>query len=153
MAKDFKRPSSKYDELFDADYEHQKTGKDCKDCDRSHLLIRRHRTTADPIVHYGIIGSANQLMRNAVIRDRLRQEIGIICFEMEAAGLMNTVPCLVIRGICDYSDTHKNKRWQAYAAATAAAYAKELLEIIPTTELPSVDVAGALGMGSSDSPV
>ncbi|KAF5514119.1 Conidiation-specific protein 10 [Colletotrichum fructicola] len=46
---------------------------------------------------------------------------------MEAAGLMDTFPCIVIRGICDYSDSHKNKAWQGYAAATAAAYARELL--------------------------
>ncbi|CAN9403213.1 unnamed protein product [Alternaria alternata] len=46
---------------------------------------------------------------------------GVLCFEMEAAGLMNSFPCLVIRGICDYADSHKNKRWQPYAAATAAA--------------------------------
>jgi nucleoside phosphorylase len=50
---------------------------------------------------------------------------------MEAAGLMNSFPCLVIRGICDYADTHKNKRWQEYAAAMAAAYAKDLLSVIP----------------------
>ncbi|KAF2830310.1 hypothetical protein CC86DRAFT_238346, partial [Ophiobolus disseminans] len=50
---------------------------------------------------------------------------------MEAAGLMNSFPCLVVRGICDYADSHKNKRWQLYAAATAAAYAKGLLDMIP----------------------
>ena len=50
---------------------------------------------------------------------------------MEAAGLMDSFPCLVIRGICDYADSHKNKKWQPYAAATAAAYMKELLSVIP----------------------
>ena len=40
---------------------------------------------------------------------------------------MNHFPCLVIRGICDYSDSHKNKEWQGYAAMAAAAYAKDLL--------------------------
>jgi hypothetical protein len=54
---------------------------------------------------------------------------------MEAAGLMNSFPCLVVRGICDYADSHKNKRWQPYAAATAAAYAKELLLVIPAAEV------------------
>lgn len=43
---------------------------------------------------------------------------------------MNHFPCLVIRGICDYSDTHKNKEWQGYAAMTAAALAKDLLSQI-----------------------
>ena len=59
----------------------------------------------------------------------------MLCVEMEAAGLMDDFPCLVIRGICDYADSHKNKRWQPYAAATAAAYAKELLSVIPAHEI------------------
>ncbi len=56
---------------------------------------------------------------------------------------MDSFPCLVIRGICDYADSHKNKIWQPYAAATAASYAKELLNIIPATEvtrLPAIDI-------------
>ena len=56
---------------------------------------------------------------------------------------MDSFPCLVIRGICDYADSHKNKLWQPYAAATAAAYAKELLSIIPpaeVTRLPAIDI-------------
>ncbi|KAF5528920.1 ankyrin 3, partial [Fusarium mexicanum] len=54
---------------------------------------------------------------------------------MEAAGLMDILPCLPIRGICDYSDSHKNKEWHRYAAATAAAYAKELLGELPVAEV------------------
>ena len=54
---------------------------------------------------------------------------------MEAAGLMNSFQCLVIRGICDYADSHKNKRWQPYAAAAAAACAKEVLSVIPPAEV------------------
>ena len=64
------------------------------------------------------------------MRDELAREKGILCFEMEAAGLMNNFPCLVIRGISDYSDTHKNDDWQGYAAMTAAAYAKDVLRQI-----------------------
>jgi nucleoside phosphorylase len=54
---------------------------------------------------------------------------------MEAAGLMNSFPCLVIRGICDYADSHKNKQWQPYAAGAAAAYAKEMLLMIPPSKV------------------
>jgi len=54
---------------------------------------------------------------------------------MEAAGLMNSFPCIVIREICDYADSHKNDRWQLYAAATAAAYAKELLGYVPIQDI------------------
>lgn len=72
-------------------------------------------------------------MKDGITRDKLNQELeGVLCFEMEAAGLMNTLPCLVIRGICDYCDSHKNAQWQKYAAAVAAACATELLDVIPT---------------------
>ncbi|KAH0027548.1 purine and uridine phosphorylase, partial [Aureobasidium melanogenum] len=93
------------------------------------IVQRREREERedDIAIHHGIIASANQLMKDATIRDRLANEKGVLCFEMEAAGLMNHFPCLVIRGICDYSDSHKNKEWQGYAAMTAAAYAKDLL--------------------------
>jgi nucleoside phosphorylase len=64
-------------------------------------------------------------MRDAAQRDQVSAELGdVLCFEMEAACLMNNFPCPVIRGVCDYADSHKNKRWQAYAAGTAAACAK-----------------------------
>lgn len=66
-------------------------------------------------------------MKDALFRDKLVSEMGALCFEMEAAGLMNHFPCLVIRGICDYADSHKNDEWQGYAAMSAAAYAKDLL--------------------------
>jgi hypothetical protein len=60
---------------------------------------------------------------------------------MEAAGLMDDFPCLVVRGICDYADSHKNKLWQGYAAAMAAAYAKELLSVIPGNLVASIHIA------------
>ena len=66
-------------------------------------------------------------MKSAETRDKLGREHNVLCFEMEGAGIMNNLPCLIIRGICDYADSHKNRRWQNYAAATAAAYAKLLL--------------------------
>ena len=51
-------------------------------------------------------------MRHGATRDKFRQEKGILCFEMEAAGLMDNFPCLVIRGICDYADETKADEWQ-----------------------------------------
>lgn len=83
-----------------------------------------------PVIHYGLIASGNQSMKDALRRDELAGKWKVSCFEMEAAGLMNDFPCLVIRGICDYSDSHKNKVWQGYAALAAAVYTKDLLRQI-----------------------
>jgi len=94
-------------------------------------VTRKPRDTNDPVVHYGLIGSANQVMRHGATREKLRQQEGMLCFEKEAAGLVDNFKCVVIRGISDYSDSHSNELWLPYAAAVAAAYAKELLETIP----------------------
>ena len=115
------------DRLFRAEYPHNVSATSCADCDISMLAERPSRTDTSPKIHYGGIASGSPLMRDGISRDRIAGELGVICFEMEAAGLTDILPCLVVRGICDYSDSHENKRWQKYAAATAAAYAKELL--------------------------
>lgn len=95
-----------------------------------HINARAPRPTNCPEIHYGLIASGNRVLKDANVRDRWARDHGILCFEMEAAGVMNTFPCLVIRGICDYADSSKNKRWQNYAAATAASYAKLLLRYV-----------------------
>ncbi|KAE8314556.1 hypothetical protein BDV41DRAFT_575816 [Aspergillus transmontanensis] len=74
-------------------------------------------------------------MKDANVRDKLANNEGVLCFEREAAGLMNHFPCLVIRGICDYSDSHKNEKWQGFAAMAASVYAKQLLSQIAPTRL------------------
>ncbi|RYC79938.1 hypothetical protein BFJ63_vAg17178 [Fusarium oxysporum f. sp. narcissi] len=128
----YRRPSAP-DHLFQASYEHDPSTADCETCDQSQLEEREARRSREPKVHYGGIASSNQVMKDAVTRDKLAQELDIICFEMEVAGLMDILPCLPIRGICDYSDSHKAKDWQKYAAAVAAAYAREFLEALPAT--------------------
>lgn len=124
---EYTRPSS-VDCIFKANYEHISPTPDCDRCEQAQQIKRSIRKTERPVIHYGAIASASHLMRDAVHRDRIARELGVICFEMEAAGIVDTLPCLVVRGISDYSDSHKDKYWQRYAAAAAAAYARELLE-------------------------
>ncbi|KAK2056329.1 hypothetical protein LY76DRAFT_467626, partial [Colletotrichum caudatum] len=119
------------DQLFAATYEHDASAPDCRRCDQSKLTLRRRRFSKDPSIHYGVIASGNQVMRSGTVRDDVARQLDAVCFEMEAAGLMDILPCLPIRGICDYSDSHKNEEWQRYAAATAAAYTTELLALLP----------------------
>ena len=123
------------DILFEPTYEHVE-GPTCAGCSKNRLVERAKRSTQEIVVHYGTIASGNQVIRDGLTRERLSSELGgVICFEMEAAGLMNSFPCLVIRGICDYADSHKNKAWQPYAAAAAAACAKEILSVVPPAEV------------------
>ncbi|KAK2038681.1 purine and uridine phosphorylase [Colletotrichum somersetense] len=70
------------------------------------------RPDNNPRTHYGVIASGNQVMKHGKTRDRIAEKLNVLCFEMEAAGLMDNFPYLVIRGICDYADSHKAKEWQ-----------------------------------------
>ena len=130
MAK-YLRHAGLVDQLYQSDYEHASSGETCEHCDADMAIPRAARISSEPRIHYGLIASGNQVIKHGSTRDRLAEELGVLCFEMEAAGLMDSFPCLVIRGICDYCDSHKHKEWQEYAAAAAAAYAKELLSVLP----------------------
>jgi nucleoside phosphorylase len=130
---EYGRPSSP-DRLFHATYEHESTTASCDGCDQLKLVPRSRRMSDNIMIHYGAIASGNQVMRSGTTRDNIARELDVICFEMEAAGLMDILPCLPIRGICDYSDSHKSKEWQRYASATAASYARELLEDLPVAK-------------------
>ena len=138
-------PGEQSDQLFDATYQHKSQSSTCDQCDPSRIKSRRPRTVKPPVIHYGNIASGNQVMRDAKTRDQLAARENVICFEMEAAGLMDSFHCLVVRGICDYADSHKNKMWQPYAAVVAAAYTKELLFIIPPEEVRQTQVLAEAG--------
>ncbi|KAB8253293.1 nucleoside phosphorylase domain-containing protein [Aspergillus flavus] len=134
-------------QLFISSYKHTGEG-DCSKCDRAYLVKRLDRESDIPVVHSGLIASGSALMCSAQRRDQLRDEWDVCCFETEAAGLMNDSPCLVIRGICDYSDGHQNKEWEPYAAITAVAYVKDLLRVIhPETVEGTANVVGSLNDG------
>ncbi|CAG8263195.1 unnamed protein product [Penicillium salamii] len=101
------------------------------------------RTQREVRVHYGLIASGNKVIKDAQFRDSLDEKFNghLLCVEMEAAGLMNDFPCIVIRGICDYANSGKEKSWQEYAAAVAAAYAKELLGCVQPSVVDAEDSA------------
>ncbi|KAL4735093.1 hypothetical protein BDV11DRAFT_208812 [Aspergillus similis] len=127
---DYQQPPT--DRLYATDYLHV-DGQNCDQCDPQSAVVRPERRSHRALhVHYGNIASGNSVLKDARVRDMYAQdpELNILCFEMEAAGLMNNVPCLVIRGICDYCDSHKNDDWHKYAARAAAAYARELLLVL-----------------------
>ncbi|GMG32543.1 unnamed protein product [Aspergillus oryzae] len=123
-------PGREHDLLFRREYRHPEEGEDCSNCDRTQIVDRDPRPDDGPSIHYGLIASADLTMQDPKFRDALRKSEKVLCFEKEAAGLMDRFPCIAIRGISDYADTHKCKKWQPYAAVAAAAYAKDLLAVI-----------------------
>ena len=166
LAPKYLRSDSLEDILFRADYTHinediadhevlpdaseDEEEESCRLCDKTKTVRRKPR---DMRIHYGLIASGNQVIKDAAFRDRLKKDLGghVLCVEMEAAGLMNDFPCLVVRGICDYADSHKNSDWQEHAAAVAAAFAKELLQYVQPTDVegerPVKDMLNILRQG------
>ncbi|EHK18518.1 uncharacterized protein TRIVIDRAFT_225823 [Trichoderma virens Gv29-8] len=155
LRKKYQRPNPNTDRLYISSAVHPFTNDEmcATACGDSMLVPRepREEYEDDPAIHYGLIASGNQLMKDALIRDELALKKDVLCFEMEAAGLMNHFPCLVIRGICDYSDSHKNKYWQGYAAMTAAAYAKDVLKCVPPNKIEAEQRIGDALSGVKES--
>lgn len=77
---EFQRPDQCTDRLFKAEVTHDPT----RATDETHLVPRRERTKDEdnPAIHYGTITSADQLMKDATIRDKLATERNVLCFEM-----------------------------------------------------------------------
>ncbi|OTA54143.1 purine and uridine phosphorylase [Hypoxylon sp. EC38] len=157
LGKEFQYPGVEQDRLFESSYRHKHHRKlgngECKICDRCESktdpicdeaqesschdlgcngkLVYRRRLAADNpqlAIHIGTIASGDTVMKSGEDRDEIARKYRVIAFEMEAAGVWDNFPCIVIKGICDYADSHKSKKWQSYTAAAAASCAKALLE-------------------------
>lgn len=95
-------------------------------------VVRRNRCAKKENQQFqiflGNIGSGNKVIKSGVDRDQMAKELGVIAFEMEGAGLCDDLPCIIVKGISDYADSHKNDSWQNLAAANAASVLKAMLE-------------------------
>lgn len=140
----YKYPGSAEDHLYRSDYVHLRPGLPCDECgcDPAQRIERysggnnhdREDEDSYIVVHRGTIASGEAVIKDGIVRDNLAKEYGILCFETEAAGALAGFHCITIRGISDYCDSHKNDRWHGYAAAAAAAYARELFFHMSITE-------------------
>ncbi|RGP58838.1 hypothetical protein FLONG3_11359 [Fusarium longipes] len=127
-------PGVMADRLFEASYRHTEDQKSCVQLGcNGELVLRGRLETAGvhtmPAVHFGLMASGNLVMKSGEDRDRIAAQEDIIAFAMEGAGAWDSFPCIVVKGACDYADSHKSKIWQRYAAATAAACAKAFLSL------------------------
>jgi len=96
--------------------------------DGSQIPTAETKEARKPYIHFGRIACSNQVIKSGQHRDRIATLERVIGFEMEGAGTWDYIPTIVIKSVCDYADSHKNKQWQEYAAATAAACTKAFLE-------------------------
>ncbi|KAF3914649.1 hypothetical protein AA313_de0203283 [Arthrobotrys entomopaga] len=111
-------------------------GSSCEDlgCEQQYIVPRTRLMSMQggsvhrPMIHIGVIGSGDTVIKCGQHRDKLAKSANIIAFEMEGAGISEDIPCIVVKGVCDYADSHKNKKWQDFAAGTAASVLKAMLE-------------------------
>jgi nucleoside phosphorylase len=137
-----KYPEGIEDLLFRAEYDHVGPTKNgCAECLKDERINRPPRDNSDPKIHYGTIASGDSVIKEPNMRKQIGRHPEIKCVEMEAAGLMDTLHPLVIRGISDYADTHKDDKWRSYAAATAAAYMKYLLSKLPAQPIKEIEAS------------
>ena len=133
-------PGVDEDRLFPHKYRHQKDELPCDSCGccKDQLLQRTRLADAPPeaVIHFGPIASSDTVMKSAEHRNEIAKKEGVIAFEMEGAGAWDSFPCVIIKGACDYADSHKSKKWQRYAAATAACCVKAFLENWSSKVLP-----------------
>lgn len=153
--KRFKCPGIDMDHLYKPEYVHSNRKVSCRKsgCDANQRVKRCSDDSDDEfeemdpsenvVIHEGTIASGEWVMKNGLQRDEWAEKDDILCFEMEAAGALADFPCLVIRGISDYADSHKNDRWQGFAAAVAAAYARELFFHMPVAEVKKLGMTEA----------
>ncbi|KAL7945780.1 nucleoside phosphorylase domain-containing protein [Trichoderma barbatum] len=165
----YQNPGAVEDRLFSNDYVHRHRLVSCDACNNpgsgvicelaaeascadlgcdEAQLVKRDAFFADDggfNIFIGRIGSGNTVMKSGQDRDRIASEYNLIAFEMEGAGAWEEVPCLVVKGVCDYADSHKNKLWQDFAAATAACVSKAILDRYSVT-----DVAQAPALAQSN---
>ncbi|RBA12838.1 hypothetical protein FPRO05_14060 [Fusarium proliferatum] len=125
-------PGSTNDRLFEAAYRHSEDQKLCDQAGCNGKLVSRRRlemsgTHLTPAIHFGLMASGDSVMKSGEDRDKIVEVEDSIAFEIKGAGVCDHFPCIVIKGACDYADSHKSKVWQRYAAATAAAYTKAFL--------------------------
>ncbi|KFA56395.1 hypothetical protein S40293_05044 [Stachybotrys chartarum IBT 40293] len=151
----FKRPGAAQDHLYRPSYIHLQRGQSCDECgcDVTQRIPRPADDDGTPYitVHRGTVASGELVLKDAFLRDQLASS-GVLCFDMEAAGALTDFPCLVIRGISDYCDTHKNDIWQGFAAAAAAAYARQLFFHMPIDEVRQREPVGFAAYSPSPTP-
>ncbi|KAL2828864.1 hypothetical protein BJY01DRAFT_255211 [Aspergillus pseudoustus] len=155
--KKYGHPQLRRDRLFQPSYRHKhyssrscitcSTDQPCKEaqgstcdelkCDLTQCVIRprpilREVSSEDSDqqinIHFGGVASGDTVMKSGEDRDLTAKQHDAIAFEMEGAGVCPSLQCIIVKGVCDYADSHKDKSWQPFAAGIAAACMKAMLE-------------------------
>ncbi|KAL7794257.1 nucleoside phosphorylase domain-containing protein [Trichoderma ceciliae] len=150
-------PGTAEDKLLDSTYRHKHRASRTCVCRKSGQLELEHDLTKkrelenakdskaqEPAIHFGAIASGDTVMKSDAHRDEISREENVIAFETEGAGAWEEMPCIIVKGVCNYADCHKSDKWMRFAAATSASAAKAVLERYCKTDKPSVAISGSV---------
>jgi nucleoside phosphorylase len=125
-------------------------------CDDIYLVVRtrldqkrelgnaKDSRAQEPAIHFRAIASGDTVMNSGAHRDEISREENVIAFETEGAGAWEEMPCIIVKGVCNYADCHKSDKWLRFATATSASAAKAVLERYFKTDKPSVAISGSV---------
>jgi nucleoside phosphorylase len=153
-----RHPGPDKDNVYDLGYRHKHQNPEqcakCSQCTEWHHEVcdkalaagcqelgcesRRSNAVRETKIHFGRYASGNAVMKSGHRRDLLIREEGVIGFEMEGAGAWEVFGTIVVKGVVDYADSHKNKQWRGYPAARAALCAAAMIEEIELPDRPQV---------------
>lgn len=93
-----------------------------------------------PQVHFGVVASGEKVVKDPEFVRELKEDWAqLIGVEMEGIGAYAAAyeaegmpGILLVKGICDWADPNKNDVWQAYAAASSAAFVAATLRTLPS---------------------
>jgi hypothetical protein len=78
MWAEFTYRGQEQDRLFGAAFDHYGSENTCDTCEINRLVTRPARDGHDPVIHYGLIASGNQVIMHGGTREKLGQELGIL---------------------------------------------------------------------------
>jgi hypothetical protein len=102
--------------------------------EKRQLKSENIKATQQPAIYIGAVASKDSVIKSVAHRDRIAKQKNVIAFKMKKAGVWDEMPCIMIKGVCDYANRHKHKKWQNFATAMAAAAAKAILERYTQTD-------------------
>ncbi|XP_026846163.1 uncharacterized protein LOC6598244 isoform X4 [Drosophila persimilis] len=124
---DFGRPDPKTDKLF-------------MNIGNNEVIEVAHPIAADEVngvprlrLHLGPIGSGRDLVRSDDLRTQFARKYGLLATDVEMSSVLDSIigncreSFILVKGISDYKDGMSTRKWQNFAALSAAAVVKSVI--------------------------
>ncbi|XP_037725387.1 uncharacterized protein LOC119556952 isoform X4 [Drosophila subpulchrella] len=124
---DFNRPDARTDKLF-------------MNIGNNEVIEVAHPIAADEVdgvnrlrLHLGPIGSGRDLVRSDELRTQFARKYGLLATDVEMSSVLDSIigncreSFILVKGIADYKDGTSTRKWQNFAAISAASVVKSVI--------------------------